>query len=679
MSSLKKFSGLEPITDNDPFWNQLLSFNFKPPENRQEQKQFEEATTDILEPLMYNTPTTGNFAAFVRVFLRRATELKTSAQCDDKIFLWQTANALIILRFCCQFFNQRLSEAEFAKMFVKNILNVDGKLEVVSDTEDPFESPMDEIINALVEIAVDLPSNDMTISVHFENLKCLLAVLCSELYRDKPAVNSKVIKIFMSGRCSIHAPLLTKTLLKNFLSHNESKPPSAFETGGSFVLGVAASMWNVIQWSTGVSNSTSDAEGEETNLSVTKSEANIKVYEPTVGGISLLLLLVLACQQHSEASHRLNPYRETLSAFQNAQEVSTLASPTQCVATFKLDYSALYERLCETVTGEPSMLLLYLLLHRNAGFRNYLLSRVNLENLVLPVLKVLHRGQSQKSSSHHVYLALIAVLILSEDDFFCKIIHETKLKSVDWYGDRPVSDISLGGLAILILAKTIQLNIIKTRDRYLHTNCLAALANMSAFFKDLPAVAAQKLVGLLEILTKRHAKLVDHIRLSAEYDLSQAQGQNAVHQQDITALEEGIRTLLEILNSCLTHGLRHNPHLIYTMLYTRQLFDAYQQHPMFQDLIWNISAVLNHFSARVNALDKGASVSQVLDVIEKGALQWPTDRLKKFPDLKFRYVEDDNTDDFFVPYVWTLVYKNSALYWDPTRIRLFNASSVICI
>ena len=43
--------------------------------------------SDILEPLMYNSPTTGNFAAFVRVFLRRATELKTSAQCDEYVIL----------------------------------------------------------------------------------------------------------------------------------------------------------------------------------------------------------------------------------------------------------------------------------------------------------------------------------------------------------------------------------------------------------------------------------------------------------------------------------------------------------------------------------------------------------------------------------------------------------------
>lgn len=45
---------------------------------------------------------------------------------------------------------------------------------------------------------------------------------------------------------------------------------------------------------------------------------------------------------------------------------------------------------------------------------------------VLPVLKILHEGvASLSSNSHHMYLALIVMLILSEDDFFCKIIHET--------------------------------------------------------------------------------------------------------------------------------------------------------------------------------------------------------------------------------------------------------------
>ncbi len=62
-------------------------------------------------------------------------------------------------------------------------------------------------------------------------------------------------------------------------------------------------------------------------------------------------------------------------------EVSSLNRITQ-ISTFKLDYGSLYERLCATAREEPPMLLLYLLLHRNSGYRNYVLSRINLEVLV---------------------------------------------------------------------------------------------------------------------------------------------------------------------------------------------------------------------------------------------------------------------------------------------------------
>jgi hypothetical protein len=66
----------------------------------------------------------------------------------------------------------------------------------------------------------------------------------------------------------------------------------------------------------------------------------------------------------------------------------------------------------------------------------------------------------------------------------------------------------------------------------------------------------------------------------------------------------------------------------------------------------------------------------VLEAIEKAALQWPTDRLKKFPDLKYRYVEDENTIDFFVPYAWRLIYETAGVYFDPGMVKLFNAASL---
>lgn len=50
----------------------------------------------------------------------------------------------------------------------------------------------------------------------------------------------------------------------------------------------------------------------------------------------------------------------------------------------------------------------------------------------------------------------------------------------------------------------------------MHTNCLAALANMSSSFKHLSPYVSQKLVGLLETMTKRHSKMIQRMRDNAE-------------------------------------------------------------------------------------------------------------------------------------------------------------------
>jgi hypothetical protein len=42
---------------------------------------------------------------------------------------------------------------------------------------------------------------------------------------------------------------------------------------------------------------------------------------------------------------------------------------------------------------------------------------------------------------------------------------------------------------------------------------------------------------------------------------------------------------------------------------------------------------------------------------------------QKFPELKFKYVEEDQPEEFFVPYVWSLVYKYSNLYWIDHSIK----------
>ena len=49
--------------------------------------------------------------------------------------------------------------------------------------------------------------------------------------------------------------------------------------------------------------------------------------------------------------------------------------------------------------------------------------------------------------------------------------------------------------------------------------------------------------------------------------------------------------VLEITNSCLTHNLHNNPHLVYSLLYQREIFEPYRTHPSLMDLIQNIETV----------------------------------------------------------------------------------------
>lgn len=194
------------------------------------------------------------------------------------------------------------------------------------------------------------------------------------------------------------------------------------------------------------------------------------------------------------------------------------------------------------------------------------------------------------------------------------------LKNIHWYTERSISEISLGGLLILVVIRTIQYNMLKMRDKYLHTNCLAALANMSGQFRSLHPYVAQRLVSLFETLAKKHARLDADMKQLANGTIVAAAGcesdtnastsstsvinmnastvvvpETAVRSmvlEDLSVLEEVLRMVLEILNSCISHQLVYCPNLVYTLLYKRQVFESFRSHPAFQDIIQNIDMVI---------------------------------------------------------------------------------------
>ncbi|XP_040597521.1 dymeclin isoform X2 [Mesocricetus auratus] len=652
---LKKLSGTESISENDPFWNQLFSFSFPAPTSSTELKLLEEATVSVCKSLVENNPRTGNLGALTKVFLSRTRELRLSAECQNHIFIWQTHNALFII--CC-----------LLKVFICEMSEEELQLHFMYEEKSPgsyssnSEDLLEELLCSLVQLITDTPLLDITYEISVEAISAMVVFLSCQLFHKEVLRQSISHKYLMQGPCLPYTSKLVKTLLYNFIRQEKPPPPGTHvfppqSDGGGLLYGlasgVATGLWTV--FTLGGASS--------------KAAASPELTSP-LANQSLLLLLVLV--NLTDAPDTPNPYRQAVTSFKNTQDSSPF--PSSMPHAFQINFNSLYTALCEQQTSDQATLLLYTLLHQNSNVRTYMLARTDMENLVLPILEILYHVEER--NSHHVYMALIILLILTEDDGFNRSIHEVILKNITWYSERVLTEISLGSLLILVVIRTIQYNMTRTRDKYLHTNCLAALANMSAQFRSLHQYAAQRIISLFSLLSKKHNKVLEQATQSLRGSLGSSDAPLPDYAQDLSVIEEVIRMMLEIINSCLTNSLHHNPNLVYALLYKRDLFEQFRTHPSFQDIMQNIDLVISFFSSRLLQAGAELSVERVLEIIKQGVVALPKDRLKKFPELKFKYVEEEQPEEFFIPYVWSLVYNSAVgLYWNPQDIQLFAMDS----
>lgn len=656
---LEKFCGKKCILPNDPFWNTFLSYNMRPPVTRNDQIELDSRLDSSCQQLLINNLSTGNFGSLIQVALMRASNLLTSMQNQKIISAWQTYNALFALRCILKYLIETVGEEEMIKHIEAPQLPV--------PTQSNSSYRLKDLFEALIDIVTDVPLCEFTYVVHLEAINCLLVLLSVQLFSQTAAEYSCIYRIAMHSHSSEHAPAMVCTLLHNFVQQ-EHAPPGLLtqQPGGSIVFSIAAGLWNVITM--GMGSSLKNV--QVTSNGISEEEERKRDTETPLASQSLLLLLVLT--NHCTATE--NPYRNALFTFIDMQEgYSTM----QAKSAFRFNLNKLYNTVCKIPNTDEVTLLLYMLLHRNVSIKQDIMRRPDIQLLVIPILQILYHAPN--NTSHHIYMSLIILLILSEDETFNKRIHEIMLKGVSWYTERSISEISLGGLLILVVIRTIQYNMFKMRDKYLHTNCLAALANMSAQFTSLHPYVSQRLLSLFETLAKKHARLEAKIRtqpsISSDSTTITINGTTANTDliQDLTILEEVLRMVLEIINSCLTHRLAHNPNLIYTLLYKKDIFQPFRMHSAFQDIVQNIDSVINFFSYKLEQKDQSQlGVSQVLTTIQQGTSEWPRDRLRKFPELKFKYVEEEQPEEFFIPYVWNVVCQSALLHWNAENIKLFS-------
>lgn len=370
-----------------------------------------------------------------------------------------------------------------------------------------------------------------------------------------------------------------------------------------------------------------------------------------------------------------NPYSKALN---NARDIEFDRADIEGNAIgeslVRLPFASLFDTFGLFLADESAVLLLYSFVHGNFAFLEYILVRTDLDTLLLPILETLYNAS--KRTPNQIYMLLIILLILSQDSSFNASIHKLILPSVPWYEERLVHHTSLGSLMVLVLIRTVKYNLSKLKDVYLHTNCLAILANMAPHVVRLSSYASQRLVSLFDMLSRKYTKLAE-LKNDKDLNVSTIQTGGRIITDDMSTdlhiYAEFLRIVLEILNAIITYGLPQNPEVVYAIMHRQEVFQPFKSHPRFHELLENVFTVLDFFNSRMDMqqMDGGDwSVEKVLSVIIINCRSWRGEGMKIFTQLRFTYEQESHPEEFFIPYVWRLILGHSFAF-NTDAINLF--------
>ncbi|KAG0473779.1 hypothetical protein HPP92_015636 [Vanilla planifolia] len=314
-------------------------------------------------------------------------------------------------------------------------------------------------------------------------------------------------------------------------------------------------------------------------------------------------------------------------------------------ALVRLPFASLFDTLGLCLADESAVLLLYSFVHGNSAFLEYVLVRTDLDTLIMPILETLYNVS--KRPPNQIYMLLIVLLILSQDSSFNAGIHKLILNSVPWYEERLLRHTSLGSLMVVVLIRIVNYNLTRMRDVYLHTNCLAILANMAPDVHRLSSYASQRLVSLFDMLSRKYTKLAELVDGKA-FNVSTG---SAIEDMstELHLYTDFLRIVLEILNAILTCALPRNPEVVYALMHRQEVFHPFKNHPRFNELLENIFTVLDFFNGRMDMQRKNGewSVDNVLQVIITNCRSWRGEGMKMFTQLRFTYEQEGHHEEFF--------------------------------
>ncbi|CAO3644618.1 unnamed protein product [Cunninghamella blakesleeana] len=640
-TAVKNFCSTSILDINDiAFWSTLLNNNkYIPTHSPQDAFDLEMDTVGLSIDLAANNMRTRNFTKLV---LHLLSQILIFQESETLMIPTSTYNALFLVRVFSKHFVGNMTNDEIIAQFEgtcpinhkkNDYADLDpNKLYIHPKVENDKRPKAEQLMDAILTLIVNMdPNTDYsTYEFYVELLNTLLVLFSTQLHHNDTKEPNYFLDLLLNQFGNRTDALLAK-LLDNII---ENKPPPPQSSS------VVYSAYNYF---------------------FAPKASSTDVDPLPVADRSLLLILLLSTQS--------NQYRKAISGLRDHHVLqSTLEN--QETKIHLISFKDLFNVISQSLHIEERMLLFYLILVENESFRVYILSRTDPETIYIPILKMIYESVENRTNFSQMYILMIILLIFSQDEVNNETIQKVMVNHLTWFTERPLlKSVSLGGLTVLVLIRTVLFNLSHQKDIYFHTNCLAILANMSSSMLDMHAYVAQRLTGVFELIARRYQKWLTK---------KQETGELPHTAVDISVYEDLLMLMLETFNSILIHRLKNNTQLVYALLLKREIFIPFRLQSRFIDVINNIESVINYFHARVSEANlKSPSTNEVLDLIEQATRTWPSNRLSELPDLKFQYEEEQDANDFFVPYVWALIHRRTFVYWSEEKAHILDAYRVM--
>jgi len=393
-------------------------------------------------------------------------------------------------------------------------------------------------------------------------------------------------------------------------------------------------------------------------------------------------LFLALCAHGALGGAAENPFRR---AVREMKDVSTRDSvPASKRKSCLVDFTELFAAICAMLPSDAGLLLSYVALSSSARFVSHVAKSDNLPEFARHLLRELYHAREHRGG-HASQLIVASLLILSRNERFVRAVNVHPSGSTHWYKERIISECSLGSLIFIILSREVKYDASKTVHVSKTLHALGVVANMACVARDVSGYAAQRLVNVLALFTKRYAK-AKRVRANSTDALGHTRGDD-----ELDVYEDLIRIVFEILNCLVTDldSLGNNPEIVYALIHREDVLGAYRTHAMFAEYVQNIECVLDHYqnaieSVRAEQQDSPMSVDRLKRVISENRLTESPQKtttgvecerncsMHGFHPMRFEYVEDEtNTPYFLIPYVWGVIHSMSGVRWNEGAVALF--------